>query len=373
MSDSFERLKSEVDDMASIDFQKCHGGREVKPILRHCELKERLKNKHKNKDIDKSRTENNFQILPKDCETYDDVARAYDETISWMDSMPGQNKRRDRVTAVKIEIPAPPLLPSDNATFEEWARKVVDIVLKEYGLDKDSTWFLGAYGHVDEVHDYRDSKTGQMRTSRNHLHMMIIPAVEKEVLNDEGEKVNIPSLNGKWFTSKMHINHLNDAIDKMTRDDYGVGFMTGEKSKSKKTINELKSESEVLKKFVNKVNALEKDQFDADFIDFLSKKQLKNGQTRAEQLQRWQKEYAEYVKDKVTDEVSTEMAAEVEAEKEPVPVNKPRKMPKKAPKVREVPVDTPTQQKSNFDRQMDFILQSRASMNKKSDENDGLG
>ena len=159
----------------------------------------------------------------------------------------------------------------------------------------------------------------------------------------------------------------------MTQRDYGVAFMTGTNESSKKTVKELKSENEILQKLDKKVNELEGDMFSADFLDYLSEKKLKSGRSRAEQLQGWQKEYAEYVKNKVADEVATEMEAEVEAEKEPVPINKSRKMPKKAPKVREVPVDTPTQQKSNFDRQMDFILQSRASMNKKSDENDGLG
>ena len=217
------------------------------------------------------------------------------------------------------------------------------------------------------------------RIDREIERRILIPAVEKEVPSEDekGKTLTIPSLNGTWFTSKMHINHLNNAIQEMTQRDYGVAFMTGTKESSKKTVKELKSENEILQKLDKKVNELEGDMFSADFLDYLSEKKLKSGRSRAEQLQGWQKEYAEYVKNKVADEVATEMAAEVEAEKEPVPVNKPRKMPKKAPKVREVPVDTPTQQKpeyeSNFDRQMAFIQQSRASMDKRNEGSDGLG
>lgn len=54
-------------------------------------------------------------------------------------------------------------------------------------------------------------------------------------------------LNGKWFSNKSNMIKLNNAIHKMAQEQFNVMFMDGSKKKSRKTVEQLKSESTYLK------------------------------------------------------------------------------------------------------------------------------
>lgn len=90
---------------------------------------------------------------------------------------------------------------------------------------------LQCYIHRDEKHAYKNAETGQDCESRTHGHFYVIP-------EHNGK------LNGKWFSSRANIDKLNNAIQDMTQSDYGLKFMNGTKRKSKKTVEQLKNESE---------------------------------------------------------------------------------------------------------------------------------
>lgn len=210
--------------MASVDWhQKCHGGTEAKAILRHSDKDMRIKDNHKNKHIDKSLTGYNWQMYQGYNATCDRLNAKLDE----LDSQPKANKRKDRVTMISLETPAPDGLPLDK--FHEWHMKVLDILRAMYGKD---LYIVNSYEHADEIHDYRDASTGEQVTSRAHAHDCVVPLVDGK-------------LNGKAFSSRKNITRLNKEIQAMTYKDYGFNFMTGEKTKSKASVDELKQRSEI--------------------------------------------------------------------------------------------------------------------------------
>lgn len=210
--------------MASCDWQKFKGGTEAKAIFRHCESEKRLEMEHSNTDINKARTWMNMQFEAFDG-GYDAVCKAYDDYIEALDAKPGQNKRKDRVTLVGLEIPTPEGMPDDVA--REWCIDAYEVVRQQLG---DTV--LGGVAHFDEVHEYRDPETKETRTSRPHLHMYAVP--------DVGGK-----LNAKQYTGRRNMVAMNASIEAMTAARYpGFKFQNGTKKKSKKSVEELKNDSE---------------------------------------------------------------------------------------------------------------------------------
>lgn len=207
--------------MASVNYMKLHGGTETKAIMRHCDKAERARQQNKaNKEIDPAVTRRNIQI-PK---TYEDTCQEYDARMAWLDSQPGCNKRKDRVTCFSLEIPAPEGL-SDKDVPDFFARAYT-LIGRQYGAEN----ILQCYVHLDEVHEYKDAETGKTRTSRVHAHVLVVPEHDNK-------------LNGKWFSSKTNMRKLNDAIHAMAAKDFGLAFMDGTKKKTRKTVEELKNES----------------------------------------------------------------------------------------------------------------------------------
>lgn len=210
--------------MASVSFEKLKTPQEVKAMLRHCDKEERKKTKtHSNTDINLEATASNRQY-PRDYKT---TCKRYDDRIAYLDSLKEANKRKDRVTCFGLNVPIPQGLKENQEI--EWFRKVRDIINIQYGSDN----VLQCYIHRDEKHAYKNAETGKDCESRTHGHFYVIP--------EHNEK-----LNGKWFSSRANINKLNNAIQDMTQSDYGLKFMNGTKRKSKKTVEQLKNESEYL-------------------------------------------------------------------------------------------------------------------------------
>ncbi len=208
--------------MASVGFEKLKTPQEVKAMLRHCDKEERIKTKvHNNRDINLQATGSNKQ-LNRD---YSATCKLYDDKIAYLDSLEGANIRKDRVTCFGLNVPVPQGLQADKEV--EWFGKVRDIIKAQYGADN----VLQCYIHRDEKHTYKNAETGQNCESRTHGHFYVIP-------EHNGK------LNGKWFSNRANINKLNNSIQDMTQSDYGLKFMDGSKRKSKKTVEQLKNESE---------------------------------------------------------------------------------------------------------------------------------
>ena len=209
--------------MASCNFEKYKSPQDVKSKFRHCDYDTRKEIEHRNKHINKSLTDENMQIANRDYKT---VCELYDKKIKMLDNQPGANKRKDRVTAVGIEVPCPKGLQED---FEvEWLNKVGEILRGHYGADN----VLQSYYHFDEKHSYINAETKEECMSRTHGHFFMTPVVNGKLC-------------AKEFTSRKNIMAVNNKIQEMTMRDYGIQFMDGSKKKSRKSMEELKNESDV--------------------------------------------------------------------------------------------------------------------------------
>ena len=215
--------------MASVDWQKHSGGTSVKAQFRHCDKDERLKAEHANEEIDKSLTHKNlsFGAFQGD---YKSICHAYDERIKYIDEHAGLKKkpRKDRVTCMSWSISCPAGMSDDMAS--KWFTDVYDLLNTEYSD------VLGASAHFDEVHEYVDASTGKPAMSRPHMHVFVLPVVEKD---------GFRRLVGKDFSKRENIVKLNNRIQAMTEDKYpGHTFMTGVKHPGEyQTVEDLKRRS----------------------------------------------------------------------------------------------------------------------------------
>lgn len=207
--------------MASVNFEKLKTPQQIKAMLRHCDRTMRMLTNHSNGHIDKTETRHNIQHRDK---SYEKTCEIYDNRMKMLDSIEGQNKRKDRVTCFGLEIPFPEDLPVSREI--EWVKKV-DSIIKDFAGEEN---VLNLYVHRDEVHNYRDAETGKDRTSRKHIHAYCIPEIDGK-------------LNGKKFSSRSRIEGINNTIHKMTQEQFGVDFMDGSKKKSKKSVETLKNAS----------------------------------------------------------------------------------------------------------------------------------
>lgn len=197
---------------------KAKGATEAKAIMRHCDQLEREKHEHANKDIDKSKTSRNWSIRGL---SYADACKEYDDRIAALDAVPGANKRKDRVTYIGIDVPAPAGLL--EAQLEPWFRRTWEIFQEQTGNAAIEGWV-----HVDEVHDYVHN--GQVITSREHLHIGAVPAV--------GDRLCC-----KEFSSRRNINRLNRSIQEMSLNEFQIPWMDGSQKKNTETVESLKAKS----------------------------------------------------------------------------------------------------------------------------------
>lgn len=208
--------------MASVNFEKLKTPQQVKAMLRHCDREERKKTgEHSNKQIDKSLTNTNGQYRGM---TYAKSCQKYDDRIAYLDTLEGQNRRKDRVTCFGLEIPFPEDLRASDEVA--WINSVDAILKARYKSEN----LINLYVHRDEKHKYKDAETGKDRMSRTHIHAYVVPEIDGK-------------LNGKAFSSKKNMISLNNAIQEMTQRVFGVDFMTGTKQKSGESVESLKERS----------------------------------------------------------------------------------------------------------------------------------
>ena len=210
--------------MASVDWIKLNSSQDVKSKLRHGDKDCRLIDEHENEHINKALTPYNVQT----CD-YATACKRFDDRIEYLDSLPKQNHRPGRILALGLEIPIPDEIP--NEKVREFTVKANEIIKKTTGMRTENV--IASYLHVDEVHEYTDSSTKQKRMSMRHIHTYIIPELDNK-------------LNAKIVCSKKNMIAVNNAIEKMCQQDYGVAFLTGEKTKSKDSVESLKLKSKAL-------------------------------------------------------------------------------------------------------------------------------
>lgn len=222
--------------MAGINFEKYHGAAEAKAMFRHCDKEQRYRTeRHSNEHINKSVTCHNFQFVSEGNDaTYQAVCAAYDDRLQSVDEEAVRKPRKDRVTLVGMELPRPKDLSPEK--FMEWSLDAIRTIREYYSNCCPKDGFLVAYGHVDEVHEYKrfDEATQGLinEISREHIHTFFIP------YSPDGT-----SLTAKEFTKRMNMIALNKAVNDMSVEKYGVQFNDGSQRKSIKSMEELKSAS----------------------------------------------------------------------------------------------------------------------------------
>ena len=203
--------------MASIGYLKLKTRNDIRGVLRHCDPKCRMEDQHSNVDIDKSKTAQNMQYLP--CNFVDTYNR-FTRMIRELDTVPGANKRKDRVEAFALNIPFPEEISQTPERWREFGAWLIKWCAEHYKV-------VNAYLHVDESHEYLSS--GVLHMSRPHVHLVCIPEVDGRLC-------------GKKFSSPKQMSSMNKQLDADIMKEFGVHFLTHEEPRKKK-VEELKLES----------------------------------------------------------------------------------------------------------------------------------
>lgn len=211
--------------MASAKFEggKYHTATEAKAHMRHDDISQEAREiaARENPHIDLSKSHLNRSLLGL---SYKQMCEKYDSRIAQLDATTNTNRRKDRVTLQNIEIPVPAGL--DRKLYNKWFIKVAEILGDFYGHAN----FIDAQIHYDEEHEYVDAETHEKRMSRVHMHASIVPEVNGV-------------LNCKRMSGRANMRKLNNAIEKMTQQQFGCSFMTGTKKRSRESLDELKYKS----------------------------------------------------------------------------------------------------------------------------------
>ena len=213
----------------SVNFLKVKNRSTARALMKHCDKTERIKNNHSNGDIDKVETNNNLQLYN---ESLDESMNRFTSRISMLDSSTNGNKRKDRIELFSLNVPIPHGIPEREFFYE---------VCKAFKNDYGEQNVINMYLHTDEQHTYIDSSSLTTRTSLCHIHAFVVPEING-------------TINGRLFSSKSRMQSVNKALDNFCRKTYGIPFLTGNKTKSRETEEDLKkSSSEVAEDLLSKL------------------------------------------------------------------------------------------------------------------------
>lgn len=205
--------------MASINWLKLTA-QSASGLYVHLEQSARMSTKtHSNGNINPMLTIKNYSIGSS---SYSEALKKMKDRTKSVDSVkPPKRVKKDRVVACMLEYTCPPEIDS-KAFFA-----VMYEVLCEY-FGKDNVH--GSFIHTDEVHEYIDAESKQLRTSLVHAHTLVSAYTEEF------------GINGKNFETRARLNELNKITDYVIQKRFGIRYNTG-KGKSYKSVTELKTES----------------------------------------------------------------------------------------------------------------------------------
>lgn len=210
--------------MASIDFAKMPPAA-LNELDVHFETSIRMKAKHSNIDINQLRTAENYNI---GCDTWKECAERMKEMIEAVDKkQPPKRIRADRKTWVSIYVPCPKSI-EDMGCADEFFEKSYHLINSVLPLG-----LAGGQVHKDEKHIYKEK--GQEKESLLHGHYWGVAYTPEY------------GINMKNFLTKERIQELQDKMQEMVQQEFGVSYQTGDfvknKEKYKKAVEELKTNS----------------------------------------------------------------------------------------------------------------------------------
>ena len=241
--------KKDGEIMASIDCAKYTSG-QVGGLSVHFDKDKRLECEHENPHIDKSKTHlNSFH----DCSGYSDMLRKQKERVAKMDELhPPERVRKDRITAIMMEIPVPKAI-SDKGLTDQFLKDTYAMIGEMVGKEN----MCGMTTHRDEVHDYIDHG-GAVRTSLEHGHAMVVPyahwTAKETVYGEDGkplrdedgkilkQSVEREGVNAKHFLPRSFLKQLQDKMQEMVLEKYDISYQTSQEPLHM-TVEDLKRES----------------------------------------------------------------------------------------------------------------------------------
>lgn len=209
-------------------------------LLKHCdqEFRQDLNRQHDNKDIDPSKSylNQNFTGMSYE-ESRDKWFKRLKEIEGKMESETGRAVRKDCVELTSLEMAIPNGMTTEQA--REFFQDFYDLCVKKFGQEN----IIAANSHFDEIHEYEDASDGEIKMSRPHIHIQVMPVVGGRLCNKE-------------FSSLKNISELNQEVAALCWQKYHIRFNTGEKAR-KKTVERLKKETEYVQELEKQKEDLE--------------------------------------------------------------------------------------------------------------------
>ena len=215
--------------MASVNIKKLHGS-EAASILAHNHRHDGKDVQYANKHINTDKSTNNSSLGYYKSGVHKTATLAHDEydrlktRVEEIDKTePPKRIRKDRVTMCAFEVPVPEGLPPEK---EQQFFKIAYMEITRMCGGAHNVTPLKI--HRDEVHDYIDPVTKDVKHSRVHAHCIGIPYVK-------GKGVNC-----KTFTSRQALQDLQKRIDDRCQQEMGIRFLDGSRQRSRGTVEDLK-------------------------------------------------------------------------------------------------------------------------------------
>lgn len=202
-------------------------------LLKHCDQTFRSDptRQHSNIDIDPSKSYQNQNFTGM---TWKESKDKWEKRLEELDKTTNTNMREDRVELTSLEMPIPLGMTNDKA--KELFQDFYDICKEKFGEEN----IISATSHFDEIAPYMDAKDGNIKVSRPHIHVQVVPEVNGK-------------LNNKEFSSLANIMKMNQDIEKLCNEKYHIKFNTGDIPR-RQTTKQLKRNSWYAEKLSEEVN-----------------------------------------------------------------------------------------------------------------------
>lgn len=202
-------------------------------LLKHCDQTFRADptKQHSNIDIDPSKSYQNQNFTGM---TWKESREKWEKRLAELDRTTNTNKRDDRIELTSLEMPVP--LGMTNEKAKELFQDFFDMCREKFGDEN----IISATSHFDEIAPYTDAKDGEIKVSRPHIHIQVVPEVNGKLSN-------------KDFSSLTNIMKMNQEVEKLCNEKYHVKFNTGDIPRRQST-EQLKRDSWYVGKLAEEVN-----------------------------------------------------------------------------------------------------------------------
>lgn len=245
---------------------KAKGRNQAKAWLRHDDASERVEVNHSNPDIRLELYDWNYQLGVTANLSYQEKCIRLDERLDKY-GYKEKDGKNNPVSLFSVCIYPPDGLLEydeemdafkDTDALHQWFQNASDIWEEFCG--EENVMSFGV--HFDEQHWYIPKGSKEKVLSKPHAHAKLVPVVDER-------------LSCKAFYTKDAPKRLNNALDKMTEDVFGMDYLSHEKRdphRQNQTVEDLKRESERIEQLEQSLLEVERE---LDLSEQELKKQVK--------------------------------------------------------------------------------------------------